>query len=352
MFGVSKVLSRVMTRLCAVALLAFAGLAAVPGEARALNVPGSASGDFVMDTVFYAVEDAASLAQGGGGVNFAGGGYELASISAEAGSQFDGFITGGDGTDWGISATFDYRHLDLDAGGLDLDYNVFVGSLALGYAVDDQITLVGGALMEYGFGESDFNNGTIDGVGFGLFTGAIFAIDSNWTISGFGGVQALSFDVTRAANTITGNYDAIRYFVAGEIDYSAVSGPLVWRAGGGARYLYQDSDSYQETGGIFVPSITEEVFTLTSRVKLGYMVGDGITPFTELNFRYDVSNDTSTAAGIATLSQSLSDWSLSPRIGVEWARTENVRLMAQTGLIVSGDGFDGVDLRLNAQIRF
>ena len=354
MTSVFSDLTRTAGRLAALALAALAGFLAVPGEARALLVPGSVAGGFVIDTVFYAVDDVTGLAQNGGGFNVSGAGYQIASISPQAGSQFDGFNAGGAGTKWGLSATFDYRHLDLDAGGLDLDYDIFVGTLALGYAVDDRLTVIGGGLAEYGFGNSDFNVGTIYGVGFGMFGGAVYSIDRNWTLSGFAGYQRVNFDVTRAAGTIEGNFDANRYFAAAEADYRDQGGPWVWRLGGGLRYIYQDSNSYLESGpgAVFVPSIREEVLSLTSRAKLGYMIGDGITPFGEVDFRYDVSENTSTAVGVATLSQSLSDWSLRTLVGTEWAGSDNVRLLAQGGPTFSGDGYDGFELRLNAQIRF
>lgn len=354
MTAFSALLRRGAARLAAVALLALAAVGAAPGDARALNVPGSVGGDFILDTIFYAVDDVSGLAQNGGGLNVTGGGYELASISPQAGSQFDGFIAQHPGTDWGISATFDYRHLDLDSGGLDLDYNMFVGSLAFGYAVDENLTLLGGGIAEYGFGESDFNSGTIFGVGFGLFAGAVYTVDQNWTLTGIAGAQRLNFDVERANGTIMGNFDANRYFAAAEVDYRANSGPVIYRFGAGLRYVYQDSDSYTETGpgGVFVPSIEEEVFSLAARGKVAYALGDGLTPFTQLDFTYDVVNDTSTPAGFATLSNSRSDWSLHTQLGVEFIPDENVRLLAQAGPFFSGDGFDGVSLRLNAQIRF
>lgn len=342
-------LRAVLARLAALFVVAMAML---PGSAQALNVPGSAAGGFIVDTVFYVVDDATALAQGGGGVSVAGQGFELASIDPVAGSQFDGFIAGGGSTRWGISATFDYRLLDLDSGALDLDYNLFAGSVALGYAVDPQLTLVGGALIEYGFGSSEFNAGTIDGIGFGTFGGAVYQFDPRWTLSGFAGIEAINFDVTRAGGAITGDYDATRVFVLGELDYRDNSGALSWRLGTGMRYIYQDSEGYQETGGVFVPSVEEDVFSVTARARLGYTVSPGFTPFGQIDVQYDIVDDTSTAAGIVTLSESLSDWSVRGSIGAELIRSENARLLAQWGSTFSGDGFDGMDIRLNAQLRF
>ncbi len=353
MSRIDCVLRRLAARLAVVLFAAITAISMAPGEARALNVPGSVVGGFVLDNVFYVAQDAGSLAQKGGGFTVSTGGKQLASLGPAAGSQFDGFISAGEGTDLGLSFTVDYRNLDLNGSTMDLDYDLVAGSAALGYALDENLTLIGGVIFEYGTGSSDFNQGTIEGAGFGAFVGGIYTINDNWSFTGIGAVEKINFDVTRASGAFTGDYDALRVMLGGEVDYHQAAGALDWRIAAGARYIHQNSESYQETGGgVFVPSISESVFSLTARGKVGYQLGGGLTPFADLNLRYDISEDTSTTGGVVSLNESISDWGLRPGVGIEWLAGPDMRFLAQSGIHFSGDGYDGFDVRLNAQFRF
>ena len=329
-----------------------AALGGTTDDAKALNVPGAAVGNLVIDNVFYVARDAAEFAQGGGGMSVSGLGHQFFEISPNAGS-LDTFVTAPRDTKWGLSFTVDYAHLDF-GGSVDLDYDIVMGSVALGYAVSDDFTLLGGAILEYGDGSSDAIQSDIDNIGYGAFVGGIYEIDENWTFTAIGAIEQIDFDTKRANDTIRGEYDAYRYMAAFEVDYYDVTGPWGWRVGAGARYINQLSTSYQEQGpgGVLVPSVRDETLTLTARGKLGYSFENGMTPYGELGFEYDIVDDVTTAGGQATVSNGLSDFSVQPRFGIEWAYDSDVRFLAESGFDVSGDGFDAFTLRLNAQIRF
>jgi Autotransporter beta-domain len=259
-------------------------------------------------------------------------------------AAFDGIVT----TDGGLSVigSLSYRNiLEED----ELDYDLFTGSLLLGYRVNSQTLVFGGLITEKGDGVTPPDQGTIAHTAFGGVIGVDYTVSEKFFLTAMAGQMGLDYDITRSDGAITASFGANRRFVNLSGEYRMANEQMTTIITSGLRYMEQDNDAYTESGGAFVDAASGETFSALIGTRTTYTLGRSMQPFFETDIRYDLSQDLAWPADLGYLSDS----NFQGRLGIGFSRdTEFSTFEAGIGSNFGDEGYNGLDAKMRLTLRF
>ncbi|MEO8530286.1 MAG: autotransporter domain-containing protein, partial [Deltaproteobacteria bacterium] len=181
-----------------------------------------------------------------------------------------------------------YRNIH-DAGALD--YDLYVGSLLLGYHLNDQTLVFGGLTGETGDGTTPPDDGTISHSAFGAVIGIDYALNDQMFLTFMAGKMALDYDITRSGGAVSASFGADRTYVnfSGEYRLASAGSTTVFTTG--LRYVEQSDDAYTENGGGAVAAATGRTVSALFGTRTTFESASSFKPFIETDLRYDLSQD-------------------------------------------------------------
>jgi hypothetical protein len=319
-------------------MLAFLPLLLVlSGTAHAKNVPGSAAAvqgrvdrqvaSRIIDITIAAAVDSARFSQ-----------CEQQRTDDDSGRRI--------ACEWGFSANGEMLYLKDNPSGYRYESTNGLGTINISRWISPNTVLIGGILFEFGDTETFYNKGDLKRQGVGGSLGIIHHITPEMAFNLFGGVEWLSYDVSRSNGAFEGEYDATRLFADASLSGESGSDTLwlIWR--GGLRAVNQDNGSYNEkSGGVTVGRVSGVDLFLLSAVadfKFGTTV-DNLRPFIQFTGVADLVHDES----LGLLGSDIDDQLLTARIGIGVdADVLEGLLSASSGIYFGEDGYTGFDIRL------
>jgi hypothetical protein len=250
-------------------------------------------------------------------------------------------------TEGGVSVIGSLAYRNIDEPGV-LDYDLFVGSLLVGYHMNDRTLIFGGLTAESGDGSTPPDDGTISHSAFGGVVGVDYAINDKAFMTFIAGKMALDYDISRSGGAITASFGADRTYVSfsGEYRLDAATTSSVLTAG--LRYVEQSDEGYTESGGAIVDPATGKTFSAVFGVRTTFTEMGGFQPFVEADLRYDLSQDM-----VPYVVDNLPDGRTHARLGVGVSRdTGTSTFEAGIGGNFGEDGYNGLDANLRLTLRF
>jgi hypothetical protein len=250
-------------------------------------------------------------------------------------------------TEGGLSMIGSLAYRNIDEPG-SLDYDLYVGSLLIGYHVNDRTLVFGGLTGESGDGSTPPDDGTISHSAFGGVVGVDYAINDKAFMTFIAGKMALDYDITRSGGAITASFGADRTYVnfSGEYRIDAATTTSVLTAG--LRYVEQSDEGYTESGGAVVDPATGKTFSAIFGARTTFTAMGGFQPFVEADLRYDLSDDI-----VPYVVDNLSDGRMHARLGVGVSRDAGTSTFeAGLGGNFGEDGYNGLDANLRLTLRF
>lgn len=342
----------------------------IGGDAQARNVPGSAAGglpplvtasnDLIISDVLGEIRDMnvggqSGQAQAGNKVRFVALDPKITSDAIDPleigktglpryrGLSASIFNEGG----FGIYTVGHYREIDA---GTELQSDLFTFGAYVGYQATQDLFLTIGAVGEVSDGRTPFNQGTLDSQGIGVAAGANYRIGQDLSLSVLGGYLGLEYDTTRGLGTVSGSFDADRYFfdVSGDYTFSWDAHDTLVSAG--LRYLYQEQDAYVESGGAAVPSFSLWALSGTASTKTYFGSDPELRPFAEASGRVNLIDDFDGPANVIVLE----DDTFNVRFagGFNYSTEGGTTFEVGAGVNISEDGYNGLDATVRALIPF
>jgi len=186
-------------------------------------------------------------------------------------------------------ASYDADQKSLFVGVDKLFMNALVLGVSLGYENTDIDTA--------------YNGGNNDTDGYTVAPYAAYLINNTFSLDVAGGYSSLSTDTDRIDNvsggTITGSFDANRWFVSGNLNASKAVGQWLLAGRVGLLYSDEDQDAYAEIGPNTARSIGKRHIDL-SQVSFGFDVAyqaKQFEPYATFTYINDLGRDNGTKAG-------------------------------------------------------
>jgi len=194
-----------------------------------------------------------------------------------------------------------YSNLDNGTIGASADGNIVNTALGLDYKLTDRLVIGVSGLYE----TVDIDTGTLGGRGnlkedgFGIAPYIGFELTPNWTANATAAYSWLSYDAKRSNNTISGSFDATRWFLNGSLDGSYAAGKIRLMPTVGIMYMEEKQDGYRDSSGGLNESNTIKIGRLSAGGKLGYAFGT-FMPYVKLIGEYDFEHPDAVAIGNGT----------------------------------------------------
>lgn len=153
----------------------------------------------------------------------------------------------------------------------------------------------------------DLDTGTLGGRGslkedgFGIAPYLGYQLTDRWTASLSGGYSWLNYDSKRNNDTVSGSYDATRWFANASLSGVYASGNFRFLPMVGVLYLEEEQDGYTESTGTVVGSNTIKLGRLSAGGRVGYVAGN-MMPYVKLIGEYDFEHPDAVAIGNGTFS--------------------------------------------------
>lgn len=151
--------------------------------------------------------------------------------------------------------------------------------------------------------DTKYNGGDNKTDGFTIAPYAAYLINDIFSVDMVAGYTNLSTDTDRIDNvtgsTISGDFDADRWFVATNLNANIYRGQWVFGGRIGLLYTEEEQDGYTERGGTTARTIGERHVDLTQGsigANLAYM-HNNVEPFASLTYYNDLGRDNGTSAG-------------------------------------------------------
>jgi outer membrane autotransporter protein len=142
--------------------------------------------------------------------------------------------------------------------------------------------------------DTKFNAGTFDGDGFTVAPYIGYIVTPNVAVDLALGAAILDYDNKRTTGgTVTGSFDAKRYFAAGNVtgNFQAYNGKVRLSPKAGLLALLEDQDSYTDSVGTAVPSTKIHLGRAMFGLEAGYNAGNGIEPFVGVTGNWDFNRN-------------------------------------------------------------
>lgn len=213
-------------------------------------------------------------------------------------------LAAGDGWGgWGFWASYNYSDFESEFRIAPYDANLDSYTLGVDRLLGERFVLG----VSLGYEETDsrtfFNGGGQETDGVLVAPYAAWLINDVFSLDVSGGYTSLDTDQNRidptSGGTLFANFDADRYFVAGNLNALRSFGNLVVGIRGGVLYTEEDQDGYKERGGPRARIVRGRTLDLTQASiggDLAYAFG-AIEPYVLLNYRNDLSRDDGSNAG-------------------------------------------------------
>jgi outer membrane autotransporter protein len=237
-----------------------------------------------------------------GGV-FAGAGGPYASSGLLNTRNMEGMSAGDMPGTLGVWVNGAHTWIDNDDPGGEFDGGLTTAMAGLDYKFNDRF-LLGLAL---GYEDTDidtsFNAGRFDGDGITVAPYAAYMIASNVWVDLSGGYSAINYDTGRAGNTITGEFDADRYFINAGIAAHYLFDRVRLSPRASILYVTEDQDRYVESNGTVVGANDIDLGRASFGGELGYQLGDGIEPYLRAALEWDFAHEDGVPLTVNRLSQ-------------------------------------------------
>lgn len=207
-----------------------------------------------------------------------------------------------------------YSNIEDSTVGAGVDGDAFSGVLGLDYKLNDRMMLG----VAFTYENVDLDTSTLAGAGksesdgFGIAPYIGFSLSPQWSASATAGYSWVDYDTSRNGNTITGSFDAKRWFASGALNGSYARGNLRIMPQVGILYLNEDQDAYTESTGAAVGSTEIKLGRLSAGGRLGYVTGS-VMPYVKLIGEYDFEHPDAVAIGNGTFT---SDDDFGGKVGV------------------------------------
>ncbi|MBT8447460.1 MAG: autotransporter outer membrane beta-barrel domain-containing protein [Gammaproteobacteria bacterium] len=288
--------------------------------------------------------------------------------NASLGNGFAAELAAGDlGSGWGVWTSYvrgdydsEFRFLNRDLGA-DTDLNnVLAGIDRL---IGDRFLLGVTFAYEDSATRSGYNGGNLDGEGFGFIPYVGWLINDIFTADLSFGYSFLDYDQNRVSvrdgTIVTSNFDADRWFVAGNINATVVRDSWVFGGRVGILHTQEKQEGYVENGSAAtvaagaIWNVHDRNIDLTQ-----FLVGGSVAytfsnlePFASVTYYNDTSRDDGASAGglpaAFTQTRNNDDDEVQVGFGVNFFTDFGIYGSLQYLLIEGRDDFDGSTFFLN-----
>lgn len=216
-----------------------------------------------------------------------------------------GGLPAGETTFGGFGVWAGYNRASFDSSFPVAPYDATLDAVTVGVDRLFQDRFLLGVAIGYEQTESRtfFNGGGQETDGVLVAPYAAWLIDEVWSVDVSGGYTALDTDQTRidpvTGGILRGEFDADRWFVAGNLNAVVRHGDWVLGARAGILYTDEEQDGFDEVGGPSARSLGERNVDLTQAsvgFDAGYSLG-AFEPYALVGYRNDLSRDDGRDAG-------------------------------------------------------
>ena len=139
--------------------------------------------------------------------------------------------------------------------------------------------------------DTDFNNGTFEGQGFGITPYFGMALTPQWSIQVLGGWTNVEYDTTRNNGAISSSFDATRIFgSAAIVGNIKLTNKLVAAPKLAILHLAEDQDGTTDSAGNVTTGETIDLGRISFGGTLSYLAG-GVSPFIRVLGEYDYAKE-------------------------------------------------------------
>jgi hypothetical protein len=284
-----------------------AGLALLAsGSAMASSVSSTPNQAVTAQTSSQAATAAAGIISGGvsnaiGGGVVAGSNNGSTNYASYLNSRDTGRNAGAADKPFGVWVQGAYTSVDNGQTGASFDGEIinFVGGFD--YKIGDRVVVGIAGMYETLDIDTNFlaGRGKLENDGFGLAPYVGFKLTDKWTADATFGYSWLSYDAKRTNNTVTGSFDAERWFINSSLNGTYSSGKVRMLPKVGVLYMEEEQDSYRESNGTIVPGNTIKLGRLYAGGRLGYAMTN-FMPYVKLIGEYDFEHPDALAVGNGT----------------------------------------------------
>ncbi|TNF22677.1 MAG: autotransporter outer membrane beta-barrel domain-containing protein [Rhodobacteraceae bacterium] len=263
-------------------LLALAACVAFGTPAAAYNIPGSAENhipelsEVATNMVVRGIKSGVPvMRQEGPNLAF-----------ATRGRSFDFSARTGGTTPF----AFSFEHRDLQTDHLDGTFNVSSAIFGVPSGNGDAV-FFGGLIGESVDVRTSPDDGRIRHRGLGLAFGVDYQLSEQFFLTALAGGMALEYEVERGKGAVKGDFSARRRFadISGRFETLALGGDM--SVGAGLFYLWQENDSYRESGGTRIKRFSFEQLSASFNLSNTWGQQGGLQPYADLSVLAELWND-------------------------------------------------------------
>lgn len=263
-------------------LLALAACVVLGTPAAAYNIPGSAQNhipeltEVATNMVVRGIKSGVpAMRQDGPNVQFATQGQSFDFAARTAGTH---------------PFAFSLEHRDLKTGHLDGTFTTSTAMFGLPLGSGDTV-FFGGLIGETVDVRTSPDDGRIRHRGLGLAFGVDYQVSEQFFLTALAGGMALEYDVERGNGAVKGDFKARRRFadISARYETLALGGDM--SVGAGLFYLWQENDSYTESGGARIDRFRFEQLSASFNLSNTWGQQGGLQPYADLSILAELWND-------------------------------------------------------------
>lgn len=267
------------------------------------------------------ISGAIGNAIGGGGFGGGFGGGAVPGPTSYLDSRDTGRNAGASDKPFGLWIQGAYTSIDNGQVGASADGDVINVVTGFDYKLNDRLVIGVAGVYE----TMDIDTGALsgrgnlqaDGIGIAPYLG--FKLTDRWTASLSGAYSWLDYDTKRTNNTISGSFDATRWFLNGALNGAYSMGKMRLMPQVGVLYLEEDQDGYTDSSGTVNAGNTIKLGRLYAGGRVGYAMGT-MMPYFKLVGEYDFEHPDALAIGNGTFTND-DDFGAQVGLGVDFFST-------------------------------
>ena len=224
-------------------------------------------------------------------------------------------VAAGNAPKAGVWVQGGYTFVEGDDTGGEFDGDVINFLVGIDYKVRDKMVLGVALGYEDLDIDTDFNNGTFEGEGYGITPYFGMALTPQWSIQVLGGWTTIDYDTTRNNGAVTSSFDADRIFGSASIVGNfKVTNKVVVAPKVSILHLAEEQDGTTDSAGGVSTGEHIDLGRVSGGGTLTYLAGK-VTPFVRLLAEYDYAKEDAVNLGNGNFSSD-DDFGLNATVGL------------------------------------